>query len=133
MFPRVRVEHEINERAFELRAQPDVDGEPRPGDFSGALEIENPEVGADIPVGFGFEVEGPGLADGAYDDIVFGGFPYRDGFVGNVGDAGQQLAVARIHLIGNSGEGGDALADFAGDALQLGGVGPLFAKFGDFA
>ena len=45
------VQHEIDERAFELRAQTPVDGETRAGDFGGALEIENAEVGAQVPMG----------------------------------------------------------------------------------
>ncbi len=39
----VEVEHEVDERAFEARALPIVDGEARAGDLGGAVEVEDAE------------------------------------------------------------------------------------------
>ena len=45
----VHVQHEVDQRALQLRAQAPVDGEARAGDFGGALEIQDAEVRARGP------------------------------------------------------------------------------------
>ena len=45
----VHVEHEIDERALQLRAQVPVEGETRAGDLGGALEVQDAELAARGP------------------------------------------------------------------------------------
>ena len=58
----VEVEHEVGDGAFEACSLAVVDDEARAGDFGGALEVEDAEAFADLPVGQGGEVEGGGRA-----------------------------------------------------------------------
>ena len=133
MLARMRVQHEVDQRALQLRAQPKIDGKPGAGDFGSPVEIENSQVGADIPMRLGFEVECAGLAERAYHQIVVGGLPDRHRLMRNVRNASQQLAIFRIGFIGDRGESGNPLADFAGHTLQIGSVCAFFAQPGDFA
>ena len=66
----VHVEHEIDERALELGAHVPVEGEARAGDLGGALEIENAELRAQVPVRLGLEIELRRLAAAADLDVV---------------------------------------------------------------
>ncbi len=53
----VEVEHEVGEGAFETCSLAEVDDEAGARDFCGAVEVEDAERFAELPVGFGGEVE----------------------------------------------------------------------------
>ena len=54
----VEVEHEVGEGALEACSRAEVDDEAGAGDFGGAVEVEDVEGLAELPVGLGGEVEG---------------------------------------------------------------------------
>ena len=93
----MHVEHEIDQRALQLGAQVPIEGETRAGDFGGALQIKDAEFGAQIPMGFGLEIEARRIADAADLDVIGRIFAYRDGFVRNIGNAGQEILKFRVH------------------------------------
>ena len=132
MLAGVHVEHEIDERALQLRAQVPVESETGARDFGGALEIQDAELRPEVPVRLGLEIERRGLAPAANLDIIGLALPDRNGLVRNVGDAGQQLPellVERLHLFV---ERGDLLGGRAHLLLALGGIDALLPQFGDF-
>src|SRR3954470_12466907 len=47
----MKVEHEVSERAFESRSQVPVHREPGAGNLGRSLEIEDPKIRAQIPMG----------------------------------------------------------------------------------
>ena len=57
MLARVQVEHEADERPLERGAGAEESGEARPGELRAALEVEDAELGAQVPVRLGLEVE----------------------------------------------------------------------------
>ena len=57
----VEVEHEVGEGALEAGSLAVVDDEAGAGDLGGALEVEDAEALAELPVGEGGEVEGCGV------------------------------------------------------------------------
>ena len=128
---RVDVEHEVDQRAFQLRAQAPVEGEARAGDLGGALEIEDAEFGAEIPVRLGLEIELRGLAPAAHFDVVGFGAAHRHGFVRDVGNAGEQFLELLVHGFHLLVERGDLLGDGADFLLPLGGVGAFALEFAD--
>src|SRR5262249_7916360 len=62
VFACVEIEHEIDQRAFESRARAAQNGEARAGHPRRALEIDDAERRAELPVRLGIEVEWPRLA-----------------------------------------------------------------------
>ena len=66
----VQVEHEVDDSPFELCAKALVHREPRTGDLACALEVQDIQPLADVPVSLRFEAELPRLADSAQFDIV---------------------------------------------------------------
>ena len=97
----VQVEHEADEGALEAGACAHVDGEARAGELGGALEVENAEGFAELPVGLGGEVEGGIFAPGFDGDVVGFGCAGGDFVAGEVGNAGERQA----HLLVESGGG----------------------------
>src|SRR5207253_7493866 len=57
MLARVHVEHEVDERARQPRAGAAQHRKPSARHPRGALEIENPELGANLPMRLGIEIE----------------------------------------------------------------------------
>jgi len=53
----VEVEHEVGEGAFKTSSLTEVNNEAGAGDFGGAVEVENAESFAKLPVRFGGEVK----------------------------------------------------------------------------
>ena len=53
----VEIEHELDERPLETGAGAVVGGESGAGDLGATLEVEDPQVGAEVPVRLGLEVE----------------------------------------------------------------------------
>ena len=75
MLARVHVEHEVGQRPLQPGAHAQVHGEPRARDLGGALEIQNAQRRAQIPVRLGFEIELARLAPAADFQVVGGAAP----------------------------------------------------------
>ena len=54
---RMHVEHEVDQRAFQLARPAPINGEPRAGDLGGAFQIQDAQLRAQIPMRLGFEIE----------------------------------------------------------------------------
>ena len=123
----VRVEEVVDERALEACTCATEHGEAAAGDLVAALEIEDIEVSAEVPVGLGLEALGREIARGAPATAlgVFG-LVLADGRRG-AGDVGHmqhevmQLGVDGLALRGNLVEllvdGADALLGCLGLVL----------------
>src|SRR5581483_7300060 len=70
MLARVQVEHEIDQRAGQLRAGAAENGEARTREPRRALEIEDAERRAEIPMRLRLEIEASRLAVPAHFDVV---------------------------------------------------------------
>ena len=92
----MHIEHEVGERPLQLRADSGVHGKARAGDLGGALEIQNPQRRAQIPMRLGREIELARLAPAADFLIVGGASAHRDARVRNVGNQAQHLAQALV-------------------------------------
>ena len=77
MLVAVQRQHEIDQRALELRAGAHQHREARAGNLRGALEIDHAQLRTEIPVRLGLEVEPARLAPRAHDDVVGGALPHR--------------------------------------------------------
>src|SRR5262245_29356868 len=121
MFRSVQVEHEIDQRAFEFRAQPAQNGESGAGYLRRALLIENTQTDAEIDVVLRLEAFGGEIARRPPSaDFHVGRFVGADGnrFMGQVRDAGQYGAELALHL-----------GEFSLEAFQLFGDGARFGLF----
>ena len=132
MLTSVQIEHEIDQRALELRALAEVDGKACAGDFGGAFKVEDAEIRADVPMGLGVEVEPAGLTPFLDFDVRGLILASRDALVREVGNRGEVLAELVFEQIGLLAEGGDAIADGADLRLQLLGILARFLQFADF-
>ena len=65
----VQVEHEGAERPLQSCPPTEVGGEPGTGKLGAALEVEDPELRADVPVGLRLEVELRQIADHPLDAV----------------------------------------------------------------
>ena len=92
VFAGVEVEHEVGEGAFEARSLAEVDDEARAGDLRGAVEVEDAEGFAQLPVGLGGKVELGLLAPGLFDAIGVFVFAYGDAVAGEVGQGLHDVA-----------------------------------------
>ena len=131
MVTSVDIEHEVDERALQPRAQPPVEGKARARDLGGALEVENAQLRAEVPVGLRFEVELPRLAHAPHLHVVFGIFAHRHGFMGNVGNTGQQVSKRHVERLDQLIAVRDHLLLRAHLLLQLAGVGALALQLSD--
>ncbi len=95
VFARVKVEHEVDERAREARAGAAEHGESRAGNARGALEIQNAERRAQVPVRQRREIECARLAMAADFGIVVGALPHRHARVREIRQL-QQRRVAPV-------------------------------------
>ena len=99
-----------------------VDGEARAGDLGGALEVENAQLGAEVPVGLRFEVEGAGRAPAFDFDVVVGATAYWDSLGRDIRDGRQVLSELLVDGFDLLFEGGGAVAHGAHLGLEFGGV-----------
>src|ERR1019366_6760557 len=132
VFPGMHVEEKVYKCALQPGAQAPVEREARAGDLAGAREIEDTELGTEVPMCLGLEVELRWLANSADFHVVVGGTAHRDGFVRDIGDAGEQfleLLVDGLHLFI---ERGDLLRDGAHFLLPRGSVGAFALELADF-
>ncbi len=118
----------LSEGALEQGTLAEVDGEAGAGDFGGAVEVEDAECLADLPVGAGGEGEGGGCAPGADDDVVVLGGTYGDGGLRHVGQRLHELAEAVLRSIGVALESFGVGFEKAHLLGEGGGVGAGFAK-----
>ena len=100
MLARVDVQKKVDERPLQTRAHAPINGEPRAGDLGGALQIQDLELRAQIPMRFGREIELAGLAPAANFDVVVSAFADGHGLVRDVGDAGHQIAEGIVDGLG---------------------------------
>ncbi len=114
MLAGVQVEHEVHQRALQPRAQVPIDGEARAGQLGGALQVEDAQLLAQLPVRLGREVELRRRAPAAHFDVVRFGLADRNAVVGKIGDAGQDVAQSCVRLLGNLLGFRDLLAQLLG-------------------
>ncbi len=111
----MQVEHERDQGTLEPRAHSPEDGESRAGDLCCALEVENAQRGADVPVRERLEIE-PGLfAPGAHDRVVRFALPDGGRGVRYV----WHLEQALLHLCFRFRKPGLELFDLGGKRFQL--------------
>ena len=122
----VEVEHEVGEGSLEAGAGAELQDEAGAGDLGGALEVEDAEGFADLPVGLGGEVEGGDGAPGLLDDVVELGGAGGDGVMGKVGEGLEELAKFEV---GFGGAGFELLGLF----FERGGLGGDEGDVGSFA
>ncbi len=116
MLARVQREHEVDERPREARAVAHQEGEPRPRDPGGPLEVDDAERGPEVPVRLRLEVERARLADPPHLQVVGGALPDRDARGRQVRDRQQQRRTQALDLLEVRLEPLDLLA-----ALAVGG------------
>ena len=51
VFPRVKIDHHVHESADQPRAEPAIQNEPRPGELRPTLEIDQTQLGPNLPMG----------------------------------------------------------------------------------
>src|SRR5689334_8084723 len=89
---RVHVEKKIDQGALQTGAGSPIYSEAGAGDLRGALQIEDMQIGPQIPVGLRFEIKLSGLAPAMDLDVVVRTASNRNRFVRNIRDSGQQRA-----------------------------------------
>ena len=131
MLARVQVEHEVHQRALQLRAQVPVDGEARAGQLHGALQVENAEFGPQIPMRLRSEIKFRRRAPAADFDVVFGALSDGHAGVGKVGNAGENFAQARVQIRWRFSPVLNLLAQFFGFGHGRARVLPALLQLGD--
>ena len=96
----MQIEHKVGQHPFELRAQIPVHGEARARKLGSPFEIENSQPLPKLPMRLGREIEFRWLPPAPDFDIVFRGLPFRDAFVGQVGNAGQDVLQTGFEICG---------------------------------
>ena len=131
VFARVHVQEKVDQCPFQFGAQPPVKRKARARDFAGAGEIQNPQLGSQIPMRFGLEIELRRFAGAAHLHVVGFRFADRDGLVGNIRNAGQQLLELLVYGVHLVVERRDSLSDSANFLLPLRGVGAFALELAD--
>ena len=98
MLAGVQVQHEVDQRPLHERPGAFEEGEAGPGDLGGALEIQDPQVLADVPMGLGFEGKAGRLAPGLDHGVVVGGGAHGDAGVRQVGQGKEEFPHPGIVL-----------------------------------
>ena len=99
VFFRMQVQHKVDEGPLQQRPGPAQQGEAGPGDLGGPFEIQDAQVLADIPVGFGGKVEPGGLSPGFNHRVVVAAGTYGHGFVGDIGQIEQEITHPGVIII----------------------------------
>ena len=113
VLPRVHVEHELDERAREPGTRAEQHRKARAGHPRGALEVEDAERRAQIPVRLRREIEGPRGATSTDLDVVPGAGSDRHALVRHVRQPQQQVRSLGSH----DGELGVETLDLLGPPL----------------
>lgn len=89
MLAGVDVEHEVSQGAFEAGANAVVNCKARPGNLRRALEIQNAQARAEVPVGLGRKTKFPRSAPAPDFLVVQGAPPDGHARMRHVGQAGE--------------------------------------------
>ena len=95
----VQIEHEIGQRPLQPRSQVPVHREARAGKLGGAFEIEHAQRFTQFPVRFGREIELRRRAPAPDFNIIFGRLSHGHAFVGQIGDAGENVLQAGLRTL----------------------------------
>src|SRR6187399_1103941 len=112
MLLRVHVEHEVDQRALQLRAEPHVYGEPRSRDLRSSFEIENAQLRSEIPMRFRLERKLSRLAPSPDLDVVLRAFACWHRCVRRIRNASQQFPKLAI-------KGARAQVEFRNQFIEL--------------
>ena len=114
MLARVQVEHEVHQRAFELGSEIPIHRKPRACQLRSALQIENAQFLAQLPMRLGREIKMWRSSPASHFDVV--GFAAADGHavVGKVGNADENVAQPRVGFFRDFLGFGDFLAQIFG-------------------
>jgi hypothetical protein len=96
---RVRVEHQLRERAMQAGEIATQEREPRPGQLGRRREIDHAERFAKIGVILGLEIERARRATAAHFDVVVGGPAFRRRWMSDVRQFEQEIAQLRLHAL----------------------------------
>jgi hypothetical protein len=107
----MQIKHEIDQGPHQPRTGALVHDESGPCYFRGPFEVENVEGGTEIPVGLGFKTEIRGLPPFPNNYVFALITAHRDGLMGNVGDAEEDLGKAHFHVSQLLVQTPDALGD----------------------
>ena len=89
VFLRVEVEHEVDQRPFQVSSQPPVECETRPGDLRAAGKVQDVQALADLPVRPRRKGEPRLFPPDPNDRIVIGASAAADRLMRNVGERQQ--------------------------------------------
>ena len=120
----VLVDHEADERALQAGAQAAQHVEAALGQLHAAIEVDDVQLGAQVPVGLGLEALGGEVARGApaaHLGVVVLVGAHRRGGVGHVGDGHQQVAQVGVDGLAARAHIGELVVD--GAHALLGGLG----------
>ena len=117
----VRIEEEVDEGALQTGAGATENGEAATGELVAALEVEDVEVGAQIPVRFKVEVEHARGAPTTALDVLVLVLAVRGGLAGNVGQVSHKVVLLLLESGAALGQTVDLLVD--GAHGLLGGLG----------
>ncbi len=104
MFAGMEVEHEVGEGAFEAGAGAEMHDEAGAGNFGGALEVEDAQGFADLPMGFRGEGKVRDFAPGHFTDVVVLGAADGDAVLGQVGQGFEQGTEPEVERGGSGFE-----------------------------
>ncbi len=128
----MHVEHEVDQRALQLRAHAEINGEARAGDLGGALEVENAEFGAQVPMRLGSKVERLRHANAPDFEVIFGRLAGGYGFMRDIRDTREHLAELFVERFGLFVKSRDLAVQFPHGGLASGRVFTGLAKLADF-
>ena len=98
MLAGVHVQEEIRQRAFQPRSSSAIEGKARPGDLNGSLQVENPGLFPNFPMGLRLEIKVWGSTPPPYLDVFIRAFAYRHGRVQQVGHGEHEIPLLRVQL-----------------------------------
>ncbi len=132
MLARVYIEHEVDQRTFQPRAQAQVHHKACSCNLGGPLEIQNAQFGPKIPVRLHREVESRRSAPTAHFHVISGILAHRNRFLRKVGNASQHLPERFVNLLDVVFQRGNALADLTHFELVFRGIDALLAQLAYF-
>ena len=88
----MKIEHKVDQGSLQSCAESFVYGESRTGQLSGSVEVENVQIGADIPVGSVFEIESPRFPPFSDLHVVGVIFAYRGFRIWSIGNSEKQFS-----------------------------------------
>ena len=123
----MQVEHEVHQRPLQLRTQVPIDGEARARQLDRAFQIEDAELGAQVPVRLRSEIKLGRRAPAPHFDILLGAVADRHAGMRQIRNARQNIAQPGIEIRRSFLQRLNLLAQILG--LGHGGAGVLPALF----